>query len=483
MGTRARLSMLLSAAACGLSVVAATANAEGLLPIDAAILEETVPDGWVWDDFTTGYLAPALGVQTVEPVLTEYTLPPQLAVPHGISKEPGNTSATQSNQPHVWFSTLGDEFAVPPGVAPHVVRLDPQTGELKVFTVPPVFGDYVAVPDLFVRPDKVVWGQATMEAEDFGDLFFVDPKTNTGTIYDTDIRNPDQMFVDQQGNVWGVEFDPPEGASRIWVFNPRTGQLFRWDVSAFGFLPRSIVRRRNGDVWFTFRFPGEGQLVTRIGRLDPRTNAFTFYTAGMTPAVGFDRIETLKADPNDAMGAPDGRVWVTPGFFPGASVPDALGVLDPATLTFTRYNLPPLSANGDPYGLAMGCAGSVAFAEDNGTARKLGLLVPEQSTPDGTEPSTPTAAVIPPTMTVPPSAAATFAPVTMQSVVTTTNVAGTVIDGILEVQTNAAGDEGPHLAVIGPNERIVASLPNPLSGTYRIALLELPPQMRCNKVS
>jgi streptogramin lyase len=481
MGTRARLVVLLCAAAAG---AAGTANAD-LLPVDTAILEEAVPPGWVWDDFTTGYLAPTLGIQTVDPVLTEYTLPEELAVPHGISKEPGNTSFTQSNGPNVWFSTLGEEFAEESD--PHVVRLDPQTGDLTVFTVPDAYGDYVAVPDLFVQPDKVVWGEATEEGEDNGDLFFVDPKTNTGRIYDTNIRLPDQMFIDQQGNIWGVEAEGFE-ASRIWVFNQKTGQLFRWDVSAFGFLPRSIIRRRNGDVWFTFRFPPAGELVTRIGRLDPKTNVFTFYPAGMTPAVGFDRIETIRADPNNAMGAPDGRLWVTPGFVPSAAeaIPDAIGVLDPATLTFTRYNLPPLSENGDPYGLAMGCAGSVAFGEDNGTSRKLGLLVPDQSTPDGTETSIPTVTdPIAPATTILTPMAVDFAPVPMDSVVATTNVDGTVIDGILEVQTNAGGDEGPHLTVMGPNERIVASLPNPITfpRTYRIALLELPPSMRCNKVS
>lgn len=481
MGTRARLVALLCAASIGLSLIAATASAEGELPIDLAVLEEVVPEGWVWDDFTTGYLAPALGVETVDPPLTEYTLPPNLAVPHGVSKEPGNTAATQSNGPNVWFSTLGDTGQP----APNVVRLDPQTGGLTVFTVPAtLFGAPFGVLDLFVQPDKVVWGQATTATGDFGDLFFVDPKTNTGTIYDTNIRNPDQMFIDQFGNVWGVE-TPATNVSRIWVFNQKTGQLFRWDVSAFGRFPRSIVRRRNGDVWFVFRFPPALAVppTARIGRLDPKTNAFTFYSAGQTttgPTAGFDRIETIKADPNDAMGAPNGRVWVTPGFADLADAVEAIGVLDPVALTFTRYNVPTPDAN--PYGLSMGCAGSVAFGENNAGARKLGLLVPDQSTPDGVEVSTPTTAVITPVVSTPPSLSLVFAPATQQSMVTTTQVVGTVVDGIAEFQTNAAGDQGPHLTVIGPNERIVASLPNPVTNTYKIALLELPPGMRCNKV-
>jgi streptogramin lyase len=475
MGTRARVLVLLFAASTGLSLIAATASAEGDLPVDLAVLEEVVPEGWVWDDFLTGYFAPELGIKTVDPPLTEYTLPPNLAAPHGVSKEPGNTSATQSSGPNVWFSTLGE-----PGLpAPNVVRLDPQTGALTVFTVPAtVFGTPVAVLDLFVQPDKVVWGEATMGGEDMGDLFFVDPKTNTGRIYDTNIRLPDQMSIDQQGNIWGVE-SVGLNVSRIWVFNQKKGQLFKWDVSPFGRLPRSIVRRRNGDVWFNFRRPAVGQIVGRIGRLDPKTNAFTFYTAGQTPLVGFERMETIKAEPNDAMGAPDGRVWVTPGF-EDVDMIEAVGVLDPATLTFTRYNVPTPNAN--PYGLAMGCAGSVAFGENNGnTARKLGLLVPGQSTPDGVQISTPTTAVITPVVSTPPSLDLVFTPLTQQSMVTTTQVVGTVVDGIAEFQTNAAGDQGPHLTVIGPNERIVASLPNPATNTYRIALLELPPGMRCNK--
>lgn len=411
------------------------ANADLLIPV----LLELIPADWVWSDFTTGWFQPASA--TDDPpgaaTMTEYTIPPGTSFPHGVAKEEGLVAATQGGSPNVWFTTLSGSS---------VVKLDPQTGAETQYVIP-VSAEIV---DVRTTPNGKVW----FDTSD-GQLGRLDPTTNVVTLYMLPgIGFLDWIHVDQFGNVWAAELS----GSHIVVLNPDTGVAYSYAV---GMSNAGLVRRRSGDVWWCQR--GDGQ----IGRLDLRASTVTHYT------TSFSAIEGCGLDP---IGDPDGLVWVTPGF---AGTPsDGIGVLDPKSLTFTLYTTPtPSSA---PYGVSIGCAGSVAFGED--AASQVGLLVPRLSTPTSVTSSSATTGPAAATLITPLVTTSPVMPVSFVAMMNSGSVSAPTINGFREYPTLTPAGEGPHLDVIGPNEKIVFSeIFSATFGPGKIGILELPPGARCNK--
>ena len=409
----------------------APASADPLVPP----LLELIPAGWVWSDFTTDFLEPAkMDDPPGDAFMTEYTIPPGTSTPHGVAKEEGLIAATQGGSANVWVSFLG---------AGAIMKLDPQTGAETLYRIPGL----LSVTDLRVTPNGKVWFNSG------GNIGVLDPVTNTGTLYAlAGINFLDWLFLDQFGNVWSADL----GGNKIVVLNPDTGTAFSYVV---GPNPAGVGRRRSGDVWACLR--GNGQ----IARIDVKAGTLTTYPTSIS------NIEGCAVDP---MGDPDGLVWTTPGF--EGSPSNAIGVLDPKASTFTQYSTP--TPNSDPYGVAIGCAHSVAFGED--AASKVGYLVPSQAVPTTVTPSpgTTVPAVVAPVPAVPTP----FVPVTTPStaVMNSGSVTSPTVNGFREYPTLTPSGEGPHLVVIGPNEKIFfAELE--ATGFGKVGLLELPPGARCHK--
>jgi streptogramin lyase len=431
-----KLLALLLATAVALGATASASSDE----LYVAVLKDTIPEGWFVEDYTNGWVLP-LSTDSGNPPpdnparVTEYSVPPNAPTPHGVAKEPGLVGSEQGSEPHIWFTSLSSN---------NVVRLDPQTALETVYTIPGAGG----ITDIRVTPDKEVWFDTG------GDIGFLDPATNTGVIYQTNMGFLDWVHVDQFGNVWVAEL----GGNRIAVLNPDTGVVTQYAIGASN---TGLARRRSGDVWWCERGTG------MIGRLDPKTNLVRHYT------TSFDRLEGCTIDP---LGNPDGLVWVTPGFASAQPV-DGVGALDPSALTFTRYDTPTQPSN--PYGITIGCAGSVAFGED--AASQIGLLVPSLAV-GTTTPSVATTSVAVPVPITPVQTPFVATTTTFQAAKFQADVAAATVNGFREYDTVSQGGEGPHLVVIGPNEKIVYShLFSSQAQNGRLGIVELPPSARCNK--
>lgn len=436
--------IFISLVVSALALMGTTASTPSVAQSDlyVPILRNVVPEGWLVEDYTDGWAIDlSLFGDSGNPPpdnparVTEYSLPPQASGPHGVAKEPGLVGAVQGSQPGIWFSTIGGS---------DIIRLDPQTAEETVYTIPNVFG----ITDLRITPDKKeVWFDTG------GDLGVLRPNTNTGVIYQTNMGFLDWVQIDQFGNVWAAEL----GGNRIIVLNPDTGVVTQYFVGASN---AGLVRRRSGDVWWCERGTG------MIGRLDPATNIVRHYT------TSFDRLEGCAIDP---LGKPDGQVWVTPGFASTQPV-DGIGALDPENLTFTRYDTPTQPSN--PYGISIGCAGSVAFGED--AASKIGLFVQRLGVGTTTLSVSTTTLAVPVPIT-PAQTPFVVVPTKFQAAKFEADSPAATVNGFREYKTISQGGEGPHLVVIGPNEKVVYShIFSDRDRNGRVGILELPPSARCN---
>jgi hypothetical protein len=121
----------------------------------------------------------------------------------------------------------------------------------------------------------------------------------------------------------------------------------------------------------------------------------------------------------------------------------------------------------------------VVFGEDSGN--KIGVLVPSLAS-GVVSGSVATSAPVTPVTITPTPVAFSVTPTTSTASVTTATSSATLVGGFREYPTLSTGGEGPHLVVVGPNEKVVYSrLSTTGFGPGNIELLELPPAGRCRK--
>lgn len=369
--------------------------------------------------------------------ITEYSIPAGLADAHGVAIQTGALSSSRT----IFFSVLSGDA---------IVKLDPVTGDETTFAIPAVAGrpgGYSGITDLRVTPNGKIWFDTGS-----GDLGVLDPATNTGTMYLTGTGFLDWVHVDQFGYVWAAEL----GGSNILYLDPGTGAAKTYVTGVGATEPTGLTRRQSGDVWWAERGTG------LIGRLDVSGNIITHYT------TAFDAIEGIALNP---VGNPEGLVWVTPGFEGAPS--DGIGSLDPKSGVFTLYTTP--TAGSQPYGITIGCAGSVVFGEDGGN--QIGVLVPSLGS-GTTSSSIASTASVTPTSFTPTAEPFSVTPASSTATMSTGTSTAALASGFSEYPVLSPGGEGPHLTVIGANEKVVYSH---IFGNDIIGVLELPPAARCRQ--
>jgi virginiamycin B lyase len=123
---------------------------------------------------------------------------------------------------------------------------------------------------------------------------------------------------------------------------PAKASIKIWDVPTLGSRPHDPRAAKDGSIWWT------GQLVNKLGRLDPKTGAMREYTLKST----FTAPHGLAEDK-------DGNIWFT-----GNNL-GLIGKLDPKTGLTTEYPLPDKAAK-DPHTINIAQDGMVWFTVQQG---------------------------------------------------------------------------------------------------------------------
>ncbi len=179
-------------------------------------------------------------------------------------------------------------------------RLDPKTGDIKVFTTPRTPGLsekgvhlYAAVADSQGR----LWYTET-HGNRFGML---DPRSGEAVEYDMPEKwsGPKRLAIDKDDVLWIPEF----ATGKITVYDTRNARVLdRLTLPIPGDYPYAIRRNRHtGDLWIT----GSGS--DSLYRLDPKTKAFSIYRLPRQGAY----TRTVSFDDN-------GDIWTNYASFPNA---------------------------------------------------------------------------------------------------------------------------------------------------------------------
>ncbi len=208
------------------------------------------------------------------------------------------------------------------GMANHVNRFNPKTGEMKEFPVPHSIPALIhsAVP----APDGSVW-LAEAGTKRLGRW---DPVTQKITEYQDDWRKH-TIRVAPDGMVWSTG-----GLTR---FDPKTEEFvhIKEVPSAYG-----IALDQQGTVWFT-----EMNSRGTIGKVDPQTLKVTKYTPPSR-----DRPRRIQVDK-------DGTVWFC--VFNDSKIDH----FDPKTETFKEFPLP--HQHSSPYALGIATDGALWYSSES----------------------------------------------------------------------------------------------------------------------
>lgn len=152
------------------------------------------------------------------------------------------------------------------------------------------------------------------------------------------LATPDGMiwYTGQMANVLG-RLDPRTGAFTEFRLPPRSG-------------PHGLVADRAGDVWFTANFAGY------VGKLDPKTGR----------VVQYPTKDPAARDPHTLAFDQHGIIWFT------LQSADKIGRLDPRTGEMKLVDVPTPHAN--PYGLVITSKGVPVFDEFG--ANRIGMIDP-----------------------------------------------------------------------------------------------------------
>ena len=128
-------------------------------------------------------------------------------------------------------------------------------------------------------------------------------------------------------------------------------RIFMWDVPTQGSRPHDPHATKDGAIWWT------GQLVNKLGRLDPKTGAIREYT-----------LKSPHTGPHGLAEDKDGNIWFT-----GNNL-GLIGKLDPKTGITTEYQLADKNAK-DPHTINIAPNGMIWFTVQGGNM--VGRLDPK----------------------------------------------------------------------------------------------------------
>jgi virginiamycin B lyase len=228
------------------------------------------------------------------------------------------TVPTQGSRPH-------DPLAMPDGsiwytgqMADVLGRLDPSSGRIREYTLPPNSGPH----GLVVDRDGNVWYTANFG----GYIGKLDPRTGNVTKYpmpDPAARDPHTLAFDKSGTLWFTV----QGGNFYGRLDRSTGAIKLVQLPSPHSLPYGMVVTPKGIFIDEFG-------ANRIGRIDPQTMQLHEYTL---PSAG--------ARPRRIAATPDNAIWYT-DYTRGY-----LGRLDPDTGKVTEWASPGGPAS-QPYGIA-----------------------------------------------------------------------------------------------------------------------------------
>ena len=134
------------------------------------------------------------------------------------------------------------------------------------------------------------------------------------------------------------------------IDGPVKANIEMWDVPTLGSRPHDPLAARDGSIWWS------GQLVSKLGRLDPKTGAIREYTL-KSPFTGPHGLAEDKA----------GNIWFT------GNNTALIGKLDPNTGGVTEYPMPDPNAK-DPHTMNFDQSGILWFTVQQ--ANMIGRLDP-----------------------------------------------------------------------------------------------------------
>ena len=193
-------------------------------------------------------------------------------------------------------------------------RLDPQTGKMTEFPLPPTARPHTIVP----AADGNIWytgnGNATV-----GKL---DPKTGKVTEYQTQARDPHTAAFHPDGRLYFTA----QGAGMLGRLHPETGELTEIQTES---RPYGMQVAANGTIWVAYNG------TNKLGALDPETMEVRYYEVPNDAS----RIRRLGL-------TSDGMVWY------GNSTQGRIGRLNPKTGEIKEW-ASPSGPESHPYALAV----------------------------------------------------------------------------------------------------------------------------------
>ncbi|MBC53877.1 MAG: cytochrome C [Gammaproteobacteria bacterium] len=193
-------------------------------------------------------------------------------------------------------------------------RLDPETGEMEEYHLPPSARPHTIVPDA----DGNIWYTGNSN----GTIGMLDPQTGMVTEYPTQARDPHSAVFHPNGNLYFTS----QGAAMLGRLNPETGELREVNTEP---RPYGIKVDQGGDVWIAYNG------TNKLGRMDPDSMDVRYYE------VPDERTRIRRLDLDSA-----GNVWFV------NSTMGKIGRLDPATGDITQWDSPS-GPDSHPYSMAV----------------------------------------------------------------------------------------------------------------------------------
>ena len=245
--------------------------------------------------------------------------------------------------------------------ANQIAKLDPKSGEVQAFDVPPGTRRALHIHAVLQAPDGMVWFSEDAECR----LGKFDPETKKFWIFQPPSCGPhdddaktgrgmnsigagdmNSIRVDRDGKIWA-------GGSGLFRFDPKTEKFTEFPAVP---TPYGIELDPQGNIWFA-QFPKEG----KIGRADIKTLKVTKWTPPTTGRLwelnknqpdenyGNSSTHPKSSGPRRITLDTQGVVWFTEWWG------NQIGRFDPKTETFREYPLPdpdptPYAIGVDRYG-------------------------------------------------------------------------------------------------------------------------------------
>ena len=193
-------------------------------------------------------------------------------------------------------------------------RLDPETGEMEEFLLPPTARPHSIVPDA----DGNIWYTGNSNAT-VGKL---DPSTGVVTEYKTEARDPHTAVFHPNGRLYFTA----QQAGMLGRLSPETGEVTEIQTEP---RPYGMQVAANGTIWVAYNG------INKIGALDPETMDVRYYEVPNEAS----RIRRLGL-------TSDGMVWY------GNSTQGSIGRLNPETGEIKEWPSPS-GPNSHPYAFSI----------------------------------------------------------------------------------------------------------------------------------